>query len=411
MSVLVNMFREKVGKIKDSRMKDETSISTSYSTGFMPLDFLNGTIMHEVVDGTSRNYYSTGIPDGSYSMIVGRSGSGKTTFTLQMSGNIVRGFPNSAIYMDSLEGGVMIERAQKLTRMSPLEFKEKCIIRDTGITAENFYERIKMIHDIKMEHRDDFIYDTGRNDSYGERVYKLQPTVYILDSLPLLMPEKFTEEDELSGSMGASAVAKTNAAIFKRIIPLLKSANIILFVINHILESIDINPMARKQLTLSWLKQGESLPGGRTPQYLSNNIFRLDDASKLKEEEAFAFSGSLVTLTLVKSRSNRAGQQIKLVFSQENGFDYDLSLFLMLKDAKMLKGAGAHLRIGDCPISFAQRNFKEKLRENPELQQAFIDECMGLLQKMITQTTYNDIDDSVVSTQLFNKLNEGLLVS
>ena len=34
-----------------------------------------------------------------------------------------------------------------------------------------------------------------------------------------------------------------------------------------------------------------------------------------------------------------------------------------------------------------------------------------LLQKMITQTTYNDIDDSVVSTQLFNKLNEGLLVS
>ena len=83
----------------------------------------------------------------------------------------------------------------------------------------------------------------------------------------------------------------------------------------------------------------------------------------------------------------------------------------MLKDAKMLKGAGAHLRIGDCPISFAQRNFKEKLRENPELQQAFIDECMGLLQKMITQTTYNDIDDSVVSTQLFNKLNEGLLVS
>lgn len=30
MSVLVNMFREKVGKIKDTRMKDETSIPLQY---------------------------------------------------------------------------------------------------------------------------------------------------------------------------------------------------------------------------------------------------------------------------------------------------------------------------------------------------------------------------------------------
>ena len=56
------------------------------------------------------------------------------------------------------------------------------------------------------------------------------------------MPEKFTEEDELSGSMAASAVAKANAAIFKRITAFLKEVNIILLIINHVNAKIDINP-------------------------------------------------------------------------------------------------------------------------------------------------------------------------
>ena len=61
--------------------------------------------------------------------------------------------------------------------------------------------------------------------------------------------------------MSATAAAKTNAAIFKRIIPLLNRANIILMVINHINEKVEINPMMKSKAKFNYLKQNESIPG------------------------------------------------------------------------------------------------------------------------------------------------------
>ena len=77
----------------------------------------------------------------------------------------------------------------------------------------------------------------------------------MLDSLAVLVPENEAEEDELSGSMSQTAVAKTNSMIFQRILPLLKKANIILFVINHVNQKIDINPMAKTKAQINYLKQ------------------------------------------------------------------------------------------------------------------------------------------------------------
>jgi len=66
-----------------------------------------------------------------------------------------------------------------------------------------------------------------------------------------------------------------------------------------------------------------------------------------------------------------------------------LSLFVMLKNAKRINGAGAYLYIGDLDsIKFSQKNFKEKLHENLELQKVFMDEVIALLKK--------DLDTSVI---------------
>ena len=408
MSLLVNMFREQVAKMKDPRMKDESGTSVGYSTGFLSFDFRNGTIMHGKKEGQEYQYYSVGVADGSLCMFIGRSGFGKTTFTLQCAGNIIRPFEHSCIFHDDIEGGITEERKQQLTALDPMTFKTKYIGRNKGITAENFYERVKMIHDLKLEKSAELLYDTGQYDVYGERIYKLQPTVYILDSLAMLMPEKQTEEEELSGQMSATAVAKTNAAIFRRIIPMLKSANIILFVINHITMDIDIG-VVKKKASISYLKQGESLPGGKTPQYLANNLFRLDDTSKLKEEKEFYIDGAIVTVSLVKSRSNKGGQSVDLVFNQERGFDYDLSLFLMVKNEKRLKGSGGYLYFEGSDVKFAQKNFKDKLLQSPELQEAFSNEVSQILKEMVYDISYKNTDQSVVSTSLFNKMNESLL--
>ncbi len=260
MSLLATQFRQQVSKSKDYKMKVETEFPIGYSTGFLGFDFMNGTVVHTKVDNKDIEYYSVGIVDGSMNMIIGRAGCGKTTWCTQTGANIIRPFKTSCIFHDDIEGGIVKARTEVLTRMSGEALSKRYISRNTGITAENFYERVKMIYDLKMSDREAYSYDTGVYDSEGNRIHKLEPTIYILDSLALLMPEKYTEEDDLSGQMSATAAAKTNAMLFKRVIPMLKSANIILFIINHINQKVDINPMMKSKAQVSYLKQAETLP-------------------------------------------------------------------------------------------------------------------------------------------------------
>lgn len=399
--LLSSRFRDVVSKRKDARIKEESTSSVAYPTGFLNFDFMNGTVVHVKCKERNFNYYSVGIQDGCLVMLIGRSGCGKTTWAVQTAANIVKPFPKACIFHDDIEGGLTEYRKEILTGFTPEELANRYISRNTGITAENFYERIRMIHDIKLENRADYEYDTGCFDSTGDRIYKLEPTVYILDSVALLMPAQYTEEEELSGSMSATAAAKTNSMSFKRIIPLLKMANIILLMINHINKKIDINPMAKTKSQVSYLKQDETLPGGNTIIYLTNLLLRFDDNSKFKEDEAFGIPGNLVDITLVKSRNNRAGKSCTLVFDQNRGFDPELSLFVMLKNAKRVNGAGAYLYIGNLDsVKFSQRNFKDKLHENPELQKVFMEEVMALLRK--------DLDASVVDITESHNFNYDL---
>ena len=399
MSLLAQNFREKVSKLKDHRMKAETEFAVGYSTGFLAFDFINGTVVHAKRETTEYKYYSVGIVDGSMNMIIGRSSSGKTTWVIQSAANIIRPFENSCIFHDDIEGGINTTRLESLTGFRGEDLKRRYILRSTGITAENFYERMKMIYDIKMENRAAYEYDTGLYDSTGNRIYKLQPTIYILDSLALLMPEKYATEDELSGQMSSTAQAKSNSMVFRRIVPMLKSANIILLVINHINQKVDINPMIKTKAQVSYLKQSESLSGGNMPIYLSNNMIRVDDGGKLKPTEGFGIDGSIVELSLIKSRTNRVGQTCKLVFDKSNGFDEELSLFTLLKDHGKVNGAGAFLYLGDrSDMKFAQKNFKQKLRGLPELREVFMEEVMKVLSTIIPDS-YQEPDPDTVEPQ------------
>lgn len=309
--------------------------------------------------------------------------------------------------MDSIEGGMTIPRREQLTDYYGQELTERFVVRNTGINIENFYERVKMIHDLKMENREAYEYDTGLYDTLGNRIYKLEPTVYALDSLALIMSEKHAEEEELSGQMSTTAMAKNNAAVFRRIIPMLKSANIILFAVNHITENIDINPMAKKKAQVSYLKQSERLPGGNTVIYLANNIIRFDDVTKLKAGEAFGIDGSLVDLTLVKSRTNKAGQSCTLVFNQDSGFDPELSLFLLLKQNNRIGGAGAYFYIGEhSEIKFSQKAFKEKLKTDQAFKEIFMNEVISVLTEQLKAQEFEELGyDHNLSSGILDRIN------
>lgn len=393
MSTLLSAaFREQVKKTKDISMINEQQHSIAYSTGFLNIDFLNGTILN--ING--KKYFQVGIIDGSINAVIARSGAGKSTICTQWAANIIRPFPTACVYMDNAESGFLLSRAQQLSGFDQEEFRRRFILRDAGINTESIYSRVKLIHDIKVDHADEYLYDTGIVDEYGKPIMKFEPTVYIIDSLKAIMPKKLTEDE--GSNMNGAITAKTNSDVFLRLVPLCREANIIMLIINHITQK-GIGSFMPVKSDLAYLKQDESLPGGKTTStYLQNNIFRLDEKTKLKESDTFGIDGAIVNVDIVKSRTNKAGKSATLVFDQNNGYDPDLSLFIYLKENGLIEGAGAYLHLPNSDIKFSQKQFKDVLYSNEDFYNTFVNTCFqSLTQDMLRRESKKRVEDKIVS--------------
>lgn len=405
MGLLSELFKSQVAKMQGAAGVTENNFDVGYPTHFLGFDFLNGNVVTiNRVDGTSSKYMSIGLVDGSITTLIGRSGCGKTTFAIQSASNIIKGFLDANMYIDSVEGGITMARLSTLTGWTGQELRNRVISRNLGITAESFYQRVKLIRDIKVENREKLSYDTGLLDDLGRPIIKLIPTPYILDSLAMLMPETYSDESELSGQMAATAAAKTNTRLLKMLVPMLKEANIMLILINHINQKVELNAFARTKSQVAYLKPDETMPGGNAAIYLANNIMRLDD-TKLKLDQGFRISGSIITLELVKSRTNCAGRKVDLIFCQETGFDADLSMYILLKNAGLIEGAGAFFHLKNSNIKFTQKGFKEKLANDPALKEEFITVAYNYLKDTLIEneasSTYNSYD---ATTAILNRL-------
>lgn len=396
MGLLADRFRAQMAKTKDPRM-NEAEADVLYSTGFLPIDFLNGYKAHvKKPNGEEYWYNATGIVDGSSTNFIGRPSSGKTTIAVQMAANIIRPFPDAVMFYDDIEGGSNAARREILTQFSPTEIDQRVIYRNSAVTAENFYNRIESIYNEKLNNKADYEYNTGLLDSKGNEIYKLIPTVYILDSLAMLTPEKIVDDgSELGGQMNATAMAKTNTAVFKRIVPKLKAANIILFTINHINDKVEINPFSHSKSQVGFLKQNETLPGGKAALYLANNMIRVDDGKVLTEKDGLGIYGKIVDFTFIKSRTNASGRSVPMVFTYDRGFDNILSLFVFLKANEAIEQKGAYCTLKGYPdMKFTQKGFIEKLDTDPEFVKAFSEvartELETLLAKPVESTNVNN---------------------
>lgn len=406
MSLLADMFRAKVASM-DYNMKNEATDEVGYPTGFLNFDFTNGFIAEELDPSTAKvnQYFNLGITDGTFVTFIGNTGTGKTTFVCQIAANIARQFKTATIFEDSVEGGLTFTRRLSLSLFTAEEYKKRYIIRNTGITAENFYKRIKMIHDMKIQNKDKFIYDTGHKDMYGNPIMKLEPTIYILDSIAMIMPEKYAEEDELSGNSAAAASARVITQIFRTIIPMLKAANIILIGINHILEDVSMNAMPKK-VSVPYLKQGERMPKGRTVTFLANNIIRIENVAKLTADKEYKIEGSVVEISILKSRTSGKKGGTRVIYDFDNGFDPWLSLLRFMKDNNLLYGAGVSLSVDpEKKYKFSQGNFRGKINNDPEFRKFFMDTVLHYLKQIPTKRDVvaedSDVDELLNNQDIF----------
>jgi uncharacterized protein YfeS len=244
---------------------------------------------------------------------------------------------------------------------------------------------------LAKEHPDEFLIDTGLKDRNGNDIVNLPPTVYILDSIALLVPENISKEEELSGQMSTTAAAKANAKIFREIIPKLKQANIILIGINHLTTKIEINPMIHTKAAINYLKTDESTVGGSTPLYLANNIFKFEAGDKLKDSELFGINGFTVKISLIKSRSNRAGQEGYYVYDQVRGYNNYLTNLLYCKNNKILQGAGVGYYFDGEEggvTKFRLSTFMDKIKQNKSFRLFF----KKMIRKLYRTTYINKIE-------------------
>lgn len=395
MSKLMKLFRDKINQSKDKSAGNKAEFDVMYPTGFLALDHLNGTMIHVKSEDMDMNYKSLGIVDGSSNTFIGRSGCGKSTFCVQIIGNILKQFPTAEAYIDDIEGSLPIPRKEFLLGLSKEELAERVDMRNTGITTENVYQRIKTIHDLKVANRKDYEYDTGLFDTDGNRIFKLVPTLYFIDSFAMLLPNDIASEDEIANGMGSASTAKLNTQLIKKISQLLKEANIILLTVNHILDDIQMGFLP-KPVQVAGLKQGERLPGGRAAIYLANNMFRLDEKSTLKPTEGYGIDGTVVDITIIKSRTNATKKSVPLVFNKSNGsFDQILSLYHFLKVEGYIGGAGKSMYLNNAPdIKFSQKEFKNQLMVNEDLQKAFSLAAKEAMDTLLSETKTQESEGS-----------------
>ena len=134
-SRLMDEFNKRAAKIKNIDSKEEFDIL--YPTGFLALDYLNGTMVHVESEKVNTSYKAIGIVDGSSNLFIGRSNCGKSTLLFQIIGNMARMNPNIDIYIDDIEGSLPMIRKEFLLGLPQEEIQRRIKFRNTGITTEN----------------------------------------------------------------------------------------------------------------------------------------------------------------------------------------------------------------------------------------------------------------------------------
>lgn len=390
----------KLGKLIAANIKKEKLggevFSPSYKTGLDILDYRNGRIEgdEEVL----------GISGGKILSVVGKSGSGKSSLAYMIAGQIRNTHEEAQIiHLDFERAG----NKARISKMSGVGIELISANSDvysylnSGISSETLYKLVKAISNIKMENKADLTIEKTFN---GNKVTFLVPTVIIVDSLVTMTPADIIDEKELSGSMSASAIAKANNAIFKRITNFITDANITIICINHITQSIAMGTPTKP--ALNFLGQNESLPGGSSAIFLSDSLLKLDPAGKLTEDKDFGIKGFYVNAQYIKSRSSASGRVMKLVFNQENGFDNLLTNIQFLKDEGYLKGSGHGYYVEPMPNKkFKLKTVSEMYKEDEEFRNGLDEYVKSLYREFFTDVNEEE-EEAFMLVECLDEANQ-----
>lgn len=308
-----------------------------------------------------------------------------TTLTAQIAANIIRQFNYANVIHFDGEERFDVSRCETITRLPSYFFDgsnggERYMIRSGMIGLDVIQEMIVKTYVSKMKLKKELMVPSGFKDEFGKDVMIFQPTVIIVDSMTTVMAETFSpdsakdaaEAEKMRGNTEGARDAKTLKGFFKDILPLCKEANIIVYGINHLNTNMSMNafiPVAKQQ---NYLKQDESIPGGKTMLYYPFNIVKLtakpgDDFT----DDVDGFAGHMVMIEPIKSSSNQSGNKQKgisfeMVFSHKHGFDPLRTMIMYGRERGIIEGNKTRMKFKeDDSFTFSFKNIYKEKDEKP----------------------------------------------
>ncbi len=371
----------------DKKHLFKSNVTTAFhKTGYPQIDYYFGSVIniHDKTGKLIGQEPRIGQAAGTFNLIIGASGSGKTTMAVQISANIIRQYPYANVIHYDCEERFDQTRCENITHLPASYFQanpvERYCIKQGMVGLDTIQEMIVKTYVNKVRDKEHMYIDSGFKDEFGKPVMIYQPTVIIIDSITTVLNETFSPDsnkdvkdaEAMRSNTEGARDAKTLKGFFKDVLPLCKEANIIIYGINHINQNMSMNaflPVAKQQ---NFLKQDEIIPGGKTMIYYPYNIIKL--TAKPSDDftmEGDGFAGYMVMVEPIKSSSNQSGNNSKgisfnMVFSQKYGFDALRSMIMYGRDRGLIEGNRARLKFKDDPDTvFSMKTLYKDIHEKP----------------------------------------------
>ena len=269
---------------------DASPAMVCYPTGVPTLDYQLGyTLVSRDENGCVVDTHDClGLVGGSFITIIGKSGTAKTAIACKMGAEIVRNYNSSFVLHYDLEQALNPTRIMNVTGLSNKEYMDHYVLKSSRSYIEDIFDTIMDIANEKQKNKKMYQYTTDFKDEFGQPITIYEPTVFIIDSIPVLatrpdqkkvkakkgsgQEDYYVEDQEIEGQTYAMRVARALKQFFSRLIPIIKEFNITIISINHINQKIEINPFAKTQAQVLYLKADESLPGGNAPINANSGI-------------------------------------------------------------------------------------------------------------------------------------------
>ena len=312
-------------------------------------------------------YAGGGFMLGTFNMLCGFPGCGKSTFAINVSANVQKKYEDAVvIYFDT-------ENAVSKKRLKQLGVKEEKLLLISGnITIETIFQTI----DKMIEFKD-------------KKKSKKVPFVIVWDSLAFTPSKRALAGDDIQNTDGMIR-AKIIAEYLPRYLGLFQEYNFLMLVINQMREKANMNPYGGSiDITVKGLGN-VSIPGGKAPIFGSFHL-PIMSVQEFLSKDSYGFDGAVIKCKLVKNKAGTPNKEFFMVLDYKKGFDNFWTNYYYLKKTKRLV-AGSWNYLKDLPeVKFRTKDAKKKYLEDSRFREVFDKEVVELY-KLLKMDVEDEIE-------------------